>query len=395
MYAPCFGEKGLGAPLKEFSVNERLRLELAHLAAFTPSDVLIVLDRVLDGFNWEEAARYLAYLRRSFEGLSPFLLISREPGFLDAVSRVVAPFGHRFPPEASRQSSPPKNGREVTASAWLELLLQRMQRQPVLAVLEGCSGSGKSSALQQLLDEIQSRRLPWKAWQAVTLSQKRLDLSMAATLGVDRSLAKLFAATAKARVAGLKPADFTLGQSRFVCTACKGTGCEVSDSAEQYAAGQRNCSRCKGKRFEDPLLNCTYKAKSIGEVYQLSAEKTLQLFAEEDEIALPLSVLQRFELGQMRLGDPAGECTRRGRTILGIAAGLNFQAGRQIAALYLFDDFFSKLAATDFDELGLLLRELVAGGNSVIVVDNSRRLAAYADLFCTLCSPRTAAPMTV
>jgi excinuclease ABC subunit A len=91
----------------------------------------------------------------------------------------------------------------------------------------------------------------------------------------------------------------------------------------------------------------------------------------------PLRLLLELGLGYLRLGQPATELS--GGEAQRIKLATELQRGRRGDTLYVLDEPSSGLHAADVDRLMTKLQDLVASGNTVVVVEHEMRIVADSD----------------
>ena len=126
-------------------------------------------------------------------------------------------------------------------------------------------------------------------------------------LGAIEPLAKLFAASHQAKMLGLSPKDFIVGQAKagkHVCPACRGAGTIVSKSAPLSPLGVTPCSRCWGTRFRSPVKEITFKGKTLWETLNLSIAETAPTLKALPRMSHVLEAAKLLSLSSIPLGMP-------------------------------------------------------------------------------------------
>jgi excinuclease ABC subunit A len=137
------------------------------------------------------------------------------------------------------------------------------------------------------------------------------------------------------------------------------------------------CEECKGKRYNRETLEVKYKGKSIADVLGMSVEEALALFANIPSIRSKLEMLTRVGLDYIRLGQSA--------TTLSGGEAQRIKLTRELAkratgkTLYLLDEPTTGLHFDDTKKLIKVLDDLVAKGNTVVVIEHNLDVIKSAD----------------
>lgn len=232
----------------------------------------------------------------------------------------------------------------------------------VLTAITGVAGCGKSSlAIYEL-----ARRYP----EAIVISQKPIGTSIRSTpatyTGVMDEIRKLFA---EENGVG---AEWFSYNSKGACPACKGKG-EISYEMAFAEPVVVPCEECRGHRYNPTALSYRYHGKNIEDVMALTIEQALQFFTEE-KIRHPLQSLADVGLGYMTLGQPTSTLSGGETQRLKLASQLH-KSGN----IYILDEPTTGLHGNDVETLLALLRRLVAGHNTVVIVEHRLEIIAGAD----------------
>ncbi|HEX4327342.1 MAG TPA: excinuclease ABC subunit UvrA [Burkholderiales bacterium] len=273
----------------------------------------------------------------------------------------------------------------------------------------GVSGSGKSSLVSQALVELVAHALghelppepeePGGLREAapVTLGGRigagmqhvkrlvRVDQkpigrtprsNLATYTGLFDHVRKLFAATRTARARRYDAGRFSFNVAKGRCENCEGEGfvmVELLFLPSVYAP----CPVCKGARYNAKTLEIHYRDKNIAEVLAMTVDAAWAFFEGEESIRRSLEVLREVGLGYLRLGQPATELS--GGEAQRIKLATELQRAARGGMLYVLDEPTTGLHPADVARLIVQLDELVAAGNTVIVVEHDMRVAAAAD----------------
>ncbi len=259
----------------------------------------------------------------------------------------------------------------------------------------GVSGSGKSSLVNDILAKALRRyylgahTVPGKHEKIEGL--KFLDKALvvdqgpigrtprsnpATYTGAFSAIRDLFAATREARARGYGAGRFSFNVKGGRCEACEGQGVkkvEMHFLPDVYV----ECDECKGTRYMREVLDIGYKAKHIAEVLAMTVDEALEFFKNIPVLAHKLKVLQKVGLGYVELGQPAPSLSGGEAQRIKLSAELSRRATGK--TLYILDEPTTGLHFEDVKNLLSVLFELVAQGNTVLVVEHNIDVIKNAD----------------
>lgn len=185
-------------------------------------------------------------------------------------------------------------------------------------------------------------------------------------IGVWDKIRRLFARQPEAIQMGYSVGHFSFN-SMGACSECGGSGREkIWLGGDNFI--YHTCRECNGKRYSDDALSIHYKGKNIVDVLEMTIADAVRLFDDQPGITSILKVLDRIGMGYIELGQPTpslsgGEAQR-------IKLAREIGRRRKGNILYVLDEPTTGLSLFDTAKLIQLLDELVAKGNSVIVVEH-------------------------
>jgi excinuclease ABC subunit A len=265
----------------------------------------------------------------------------------------------------------------------------------LFTVITGVSGSGKSTlvyetlykGMMQLLHE--SRESPGEhdailfdsaIDKVIVIDQSpigRTPRSNPATYTkVFDEIRAVFAETKEAKMRGYKPGRFSFNIRGGRCEACEGDGLiriEMNFLPDVFI----ECEECKGKRYNRETLEVKYKGKSIADVLDMSVEEAMKLFENIPAIRTKLETLSRVGLDYIKLGQSS--------TTLSGGEAQRIKLTRELAkratgkTLYLLDEPTTGLHFDDTKKLIAVLDDLVAKGNTVVVIEHNLDVIKSAD----------------
>lgn len=250
-----------------------------------------------------------------------------------------------------------------------------------LTAVTGVSGSGKSTLIfEVLLPQIQKQPEAFGFHQVIEIEQSpltRMKRSNVATyIDVYTDIRKIFAKEEAAIRQGLSHKDFSFNAKGGRCEHCEGLGTVVSNMLF-FKDVEVVCPSCEGKRFQEHVLDVTYRGLDIHEVLKLSVEEANSHFKDSKTITKKLSLLidvglEYLELGQTLTTLSGGEGQR-----LKLAEQLLSAGSKEV--LYLIDEPTVGLHPKDVAHFMALLQAIVDRGNTVVVVEHNVQLIQAAD----------------
>ena len=410
------------------SGGEMQRLRLSAQAGAGLTGALYVLDEPTIGLHPRDTGRLLENLRALVDTGSTVLVVEHDLDTLRAADHLVdlGPGGGRLggrivasgPPDAvlADEASPtaralrlPVRGlrpERSPARDWLRLEGARCHNLrgvdlalPLgrMTVVAGVSGSGKSSLVRRVLFPAVRealgrttpppgpfRRLsglgPLRRVLAVDQSPiGRTPRSVPATfLGIWDELRRVFAGTPEARARGYGPARFSFNSSGGGrCPACSGQG-SISHEMSFLPDVTTPCEACAGARFEPSTLEVRWRGLNAGEALRLTVDEALEVFAALPRVAGPLRCLSELGVGYLQLGQGSHTLSGGEAQRLKLAAELTATA-RHEPTLYVLDEPTTGLHLADVARLLRVLDQLVARGDTLVVIEHHPVVIAAAD----------------
>ncbi len=257
-----------------------------------------------------------------------------------------------------------------------------------VTAITGVSGSGKSSLIKEVLYRswLQGRAVNCTSVNGMeqfekvllidqqALTQNRSSTPLSYT-GILEPIKAAFAKTAFAKEAGLKKADFSYQSKNGKCTTCSGHG-QVKTSMDFMSDIWLTCDRCNGLRYNDAVLACLWKGRSIGEVLRMTVQEAI-VFFEGEKFVEQLEVLKRVGVGHLLLGQAGPTLSGGEAQRLKLATAMMEQ--RKGASLYLFDEPSTGLHYFDVLDLIGVFEALVENGDTVIFIEHNGGMILGAD----------------
>ncbi len=259
----------------------------------------------------------------------------------------------------------------------------------------GVSGGGKSTLLVDTLYRAVARRLngaseapaPHDTIEGLEHIDKIIDIDQspigrtprsnpATYTGAFTPIREWFAGLPEARARGYEPGRFSFNVKGGRCEACQGDGVikiEMHFLPDVYVT----CDICKGKRYNRETLDVIFKGKSIADVLDMTVDEATEFFKAVPRIRQILETLQRVGLGYIHVGQQATTLSGGEAQRVKLAKELCKRAtGR---TLYILDEPTTGLHFHDVAKLLDVLHELVAQGNTVVVIEHNLEVIKTAD----------------
>ena len=278
-----------------------------------------------------------------------------------------------------------------------------------LVVMTGVSGSGKSTLMHEVLyrnlapvstlkkgetptwhhcQEIQGWDKIRRVLQVDQTPIGKTPRSCPATyVGFYEAIRDLFAGLPESQARGYDARRFTFNAVGGRCEECGGQGFKVL--AMNFLPDVKvECDVCHGARFNPETLAVTWRDHNIGDILQLSVDEAVELFESHPAIARPLKLMQDVGLGYLKLGQPSptlsGGEAQRLKLVTELAKVKDVpvtstRAKAKLSTLYVLDEPTVGLHMNDVAKLINVLKRLVAGGNTVVVIEHNLDVMAEAD----------------
>jgi excinuclease ABC subunit A len=137
------------------------------------------------------------------------------------------------------------------------------------------------------------------------------------------------------------------------------------------------CDVCKGKRYNRETLEVLFKGKSIADVLDMTVEEAAEFFKAVPRVRETFQTLHRVGLDYIHVGQQATTLSGGEAQRVKLAKELSKRAtGR---TLYILDEPTTGLHFHDVKKLLEVLHELVAQGNTVVVIEHNLEVIKTAD----------------
>lgn len=416
----------LSRQARTLSGGEAQRIHLASALGASLTETLYCLDEPTIGLHSRDSERLLRVLGRLTDAGNTVVLVEHDPVLIEGAEFLIdlGPGGgseggqivFAGPPaklsEASSETGRMLRGRRADREARpkpgsrsfmtikgarennLRDLTVKIPRER-LTCITGVSGSGKSTLMEQTLFHGYLRQQGQAAEpgecdalqglegfsEVVLMTQAPVGRSSrsnpATYLKAWDEVRKVFAATPAAKDAGIKPGAFSFNAAGGRCEECGGMG-TVTLEMHFMADLTVDCEACGGRRFQRHVLDLRYRGVAIDEVLRMTIDAAAEFFATTPRVGRRLAPLRAVGLGYLTLGQPTSTLSGGEAQRMKLASFLD-SGGDGGKRLFLFDEPTTGLHLRDVARLVDVLHELVAQGNTVVVVEHNTDFIAAAD----------------
>jgi excinuclease ABC subunit A len=410
------------------SGGESQRIRLASQIGSGLTGVLYVLDEPSIGLHQRDNARLLETLRRLRDLGNTVIVVEHDEDAIETADYVVdvgpgaGVNGGRIVAEGTPKEikANPKSltGKYLTG----ELFVPIEERRPpnhrrtlkvinargnnlknvsaeiplgLFTCVTGVSGGGKSTLLIDTLYKSLARKLnnaseapaPHDRIEGLEHIDKIIDIDQspigrtprsnpATYTGAFTPIREWFAGLPESKARGYEPGRFSFNVKGGRCEACQGDGLikiEMHFLPDVYVT----CDTCKGKRYNRETLEVLFKGKSIADVLDMTVDEAADFFKAVPRVRETFKTLQRVGLGYIHVGQQATTLSGGEAQRVKLAKELSKRAtGR---TLYILDEPTTGLHFHDVAKLLEVLHELVAQGNSVVVIEHNLEVIKTAD----------------
>ncbi len=271
----------------------------------------------------------------------------------------------------------------------------------VLTCVTGVSGSGKSSLVTEILyknvynkTSVGASEIPGESdgIEGIEYIDKVINVSQdpigktprsnpATYTGVFDDIRDLFASTVEARARGYDKSRFSFNVKGGRCERCQGCGViriPMNFLPDIYVT----CDECKGKRYNNETLMCTYKGKNIFDILDMTIENACEFFENIPSISRKLRTLYEVGLGYIKLGQQG--TTLSGGEAQRVKLAYELQRRSTGKTLYILDEPTTGLHIDDVSRLISILQRIVDNGDTVVVIEHNLDLIKVADYIIDL-----------
>ena len=414
---------------RTLSGGEAQRINLAAALGSSLTETLYVIDEPTVGLHARDSERLLSVLRRLRNAGNTVVVVEHDPTIIAGADSIVElgpgagqlggrvlfagsleTYRTRIPSPINDEGDAPAIDRkdlgEITIRGAREHNLKNIDVViPLgrLVAITGVSGSGKSTLIRNCLFNVYQRthravsNVDVGAVTSVEGIENVDDIQFVDQSPIGRSsrsnpatyikawddIRKILADTSSAKLNGVTAGMFSFNTEGGRCDACEGAGTVVIDM--QFLADvEVVCEKCAGKRFKDQVLKVTYKQKNVDAILALSVDEAVKFFIDKRSVIRKLDALRSVGLGYLRLGQSTASLSGGEAQRLKLASFLIGPQKQISRSLFLFDEPTTGLHSTDIDQLIRTFRDLMARGNSVVIIEHNLQMIAACDFLVDL-----------
>lgn len=166
---------------------------------------------------------------------------------------------------------------------------------------------------------------------------------------------------------GYAPGSFSFNVPGGRCENCKGGG-SIKLEMRFLPNVFTTCEVCNGKRYNPEILNVTYKEKNIYDILNMSVNEAEEFFKRHPYIHHRLKFLKDVGLGYIHLGQSS--LTLSGGEAQRIKLSRELAKKTNHNSFYILDEPTTGLHFQDVERLIQILRQFVAQGHTVVVIEH-------------------------
>jgi len=195
-------------------------------------------------------------------------------------------------------------------------------------------------------------------------------------IGVFTDIRHLFTQTKEARLRGFTQTHFSFNTEGGRCEACQGQG-KLRVQMQFLPDVWVECEECRGKRFQENVLEVEFKGKNIAQILKMTVKEALAFFEAIPVVARKLEVSERIGLGYLELGQASPTLSGGESQRLKLARELVKKSEGK--TVYLLDEPTTGLHFADLIKLLQVLKALVNRGDTAVVIEHNLEVVKQAD----------------
>jgi len=419
---------------RTLSGGEAQRINLAAALGGGLTETLYVIDEPTVGLHARDSSRLLSVLRRLRDAGNTVVVVEHDPLIIDGADEIVelgpgaGEFGGQVlynggvkefrrkargsdDQDEVESTEVPRRAKKAAPGFSDETSLKVVGAKehnlkdidvtiPLgrLVAIAGVSGSGKSTLIRDCLYNGYQRHhrsivnVDVGRFRKITGLAKIDDIQFVDQSPIGRSarsnpatyvkawdeIRQLMSETTGAKLEGITPGMFSFNVAGGRCDACEGAGTVVIDM--QFLADvEVVCDKCNGKRFSDKVLKVRYKGANADDILNMTIDDAFRFFVDRKKILKRLHALRSVGLGYLRLGQSTASLSGGEAQRLKLASFLTGTEKSRTRRVFLFDEPTTGLSTTDVRQLITTFRDLIAHGNSVVVIEHNLELIEACD----------------
>lgn len=388
------GYVSLSRPIGSLSNGEAQRIKLARQLGTSLTDIIYVLDEPTSGLHAKDIDTIISTLKKLVDNSNTVIVVEHDRDMIKNADHILelGPYAGKNGGHIVFQGSYDELlSKETITSQYIKLntAFKEKYNVPVsfkriianrnnlhdlevdiplkiMTCITGVSGSGKSSLIQEIARSIDN---------CIIIDQSKIGTSVRSNAvtytDAFTDIRKEFSK------ANSKPESLFAFNSKGACDKCNGLG-YININMHFLGDVRTTCEKCGGRRYTNEILNYLYKNKSIADVLDMTVDEALQFF-DNKNITNKLDVLSKVGLGYLTLGQSFDTISGGEAQRIRLASGLSKQGN-----VFILDEPSKGLHLYDVNNLIKILSELVARGNTVIIVEHNLDIIRQADYIIDL-----------
>jgi excinuclease ABC subunit A len=403
---------------RTLSGGESQRINLAAALGSSLTETMYVIDEPTVGLHARDSERLLAVLRRLKNAGNTVIVVEHDPTIIAGADHSVelgpgagelgGNIMYEGKPRALNAIPTPVSVAGVRVDAGAIVIRGAREHNlknvdvsiPLgqLVAISGVSGSGKSTLIRNCLYNRYQREfrgvsgLDTGKVDAIEGTERIYDMQFVDQSPIGRStrsnpatyvkawdeIRKVLSETTYAKLNNVTPGMFSFNTDGGRCDTCQGAGTVMIDM--QFLADVKViCEKCEGKRFSDQVLKVSYKGKNVDAILKMTVDEAVKFFIDKRALLRKLDSLRSVGLGYLRLGQSTDSLSGGEAQRLKLASFLSENSKSDVRRLFMFDEPTTGLHHTDVQQLIKTFRDLIARGNSVVVIEHNVQLIESAD----------------
>ncbi len=190
-------------------------------------------------------------------------------------------------------------------------------------------------------------------------------------VGAWNGIRALLANTPLSKERGYDAGTFSFNSGDGRCSTCEGEGfqkIEMQFLADVYVP----CPDCEGRRFNDDVLEVTYRGKTVADILAMTVREGRAFFDNRRDIHEALGAVDDVGLGYLRMGQAVNTLSGGEAQRLKLASFLVPSAqNRDKPRLFFFDEPTTGLHFDDIQTLLGVFGRLTKAGNTIVVIEHN------------------------
>jgi excinuclease ABC subunit A len=403
---------------RTLSGGESQRINLAAALGSSLTETMYVIDEPTVGLHARDSERLLAVLRRLKNAGNTVIVVEHDPTIIAGADHSVelGPGAGELGGNIMYEGKPrplnavhaPASVADIRDDAGAIVIRGAHEHNlkdvdvsiPLgqLVAITGVSGSGKSTLIRNCLYNRYQREfrgvsgLDVGKVDVIEGTERIYDMQFVDQSPIGRStrsnpatyvkawdeIRKVLSETTHAKLNNVTPGMFSFNTDGGRCDTCQGAGTVMIDM--QFLADvEVICEKCEGKRFSDQVLKVSYKGKNVDAILKMTVDEAVKFFIDKRALLRKLASLRSVGLGYLRLGQSTDSLSGGEAQRLKLASFLSENSKSDVRRLFMFDEPTTGLHHTDVEQLIRTFRDLIARGNSVVVIEHNVQLIESAD----------------